>query len=334
MSYIGNQPTSVAFPSQNFSGNGSTTAFTMSVAPANTASVFVYVSGVKQDPTTYSVSGTTLTFSAAPPSGTNNISVIYMGVPASGVTTTAYRTITEFTATAGQTSFSVPSYTVGYMDVFRNGVRLNSADFTASTGTTVVLTSGATAGDTVTTESFYVSSVVGAIPATNGAVTSAYLLDGGVTQAKLAAGVAGNGPAFSAYQSSAQTLSASTWTKVTFTTEEFDTNNNFASSTFTPTVAGYYQINVAVTYNTASSIGGANALRLYKNGSAFKYLSSITLNSGALYGGDFTTLASSALIYFNGSSDYVECYVYSSSTPTLTATSSGTYFQGFLARSA
>jgi hypothetical protein len=178
MSYIGNQPTSVAFPSQNFSGNGSTVAFTMSLAPANTTSVFVYVSGVKQDPTTYSVSGTTLTFSAAPPSGTNNISVIYMGVPASGVTTTAYRTVTEFTATAGQTSFSVPSYTVGYMDVFRNGVRLNSADFTASTGTTVVLTSGATAGDTVTTESFYVSSVVGAIPAVANAVNSSYLASG------------------------------------------------------------------------------------------------------------------------------------------------------------
>jgi hypothetical protein len=119
--------------------------------------------------------GTTLTFSAAPPSGTGNISVRYLGIPASGVTTTAYRTVTEFTATAGQTTFSVPSYTVGYIDVYRNGSRLGTADFTATNGTTVVLAAAATAGDLVATESFYVSSVLNAIPATAGAVNSTYL---------------------------------------------------------------------------------------------------------------------------------------------------------------
>ena len=79
MSYIGNQPVYQAFVTDQFSGNGSTTAFTMSVAPANTASVLVAVSGVLQDPSTYSVSGTTLTFSAAPPSGTGNISALTNG---------------------------------------------------------------------------------------------------------------------------------------------------------------------------------------------------------------------------------------------------------------
>ena len=106
MSYIGNAPISAAFLTDTFSGNGSTVAFTMTVAPANTSSIIVAITGVLQDPSTYSVSGTTLTFSAAPPSGTSNISVRYLGIPASGVTTTAYRTVTNFTATAGQTSFS------------------------------------------------------------------------------------------------------------------------------------------------------------------------------------------------------------------------------------
>jgi hypothetical protein len=64
-----------------FSGNGSTTAFTMSVAPSNAASTLVAISGVVQDPSTYTVASTTLTFSTAPPSGTNNISVRYLGVP-------------------------------------------------------------------------------------------------------------------------------------------------------------------------------------------------------------------------------------------------------------
>ena len=175
MAFIGNTPISVAFLTDTFSGNGSTTAFTMTVAPANTSSIIVAITGVLQDPSTYSVSGTTLTFSAAPPTGTSNISVRYLGIPASGVTTTAYRTVTDFTATAGQTSFSVPSYTIGYIDVYRNGVRLVSTDYTATTGTTVVLTNACTVGDAVVTESFYVSSVLNAIPATAGAVNSTYL---------------------------------------------------------------------------------------------------------------------------------------------------------------
>jgi hypothetical protein len=185
MSYIGANPTTAAFLTDQFSGNGSTTAFTLSAAPANTNSILVAISGVLQDPSTYSVNGTTLTFSPAPPSGTGNISVRFLGIPASGVVTTAYRTQTEFTATAGQTTFTPPSYTVGFIDVYRNGVLLGSADFTASNGTTVVLAAGATAGDLIETISFSVSSVLNAIPATTGAVNSTYLLDGAVTPAKL-----------------------------------------------------------------------------------------------------------------------------------------------------
>jgi len=165
---IGNPIIQTAFVTDQFSGTGSQTAFTMSVAPANTASTLVAVSGVLQDPSTYSVSGTTLTFTGAPPSGTGNISVRYLGVPASSVVSTAYRTITEFTATAAQTTFSPPTYTAGFINVFRNGVRLGSADFTASNGTTVVLGVGASAGDLVTTESYYVSSIVNGLPATGG----------------------------------------------------------------------------------------------------------------------------------------------------------------------
>lgn len=183
--YIGNQPLSVAFLTDQFSGNGSTTAFTLSVAPANTGSILVAVSGVLQDPSTYAVTNTTLTFSAAPPAGTGNISVRYLGIPASGVTTTAYRTVTEFTATAGQTTFSVPSYTVGYIDVYRNGVRLGAADYTATSGTSVILANPCTAGDLVVTESFYVSSVLNAIPATAGAVGTTSLAEQSVTRTKM-----------------------------------------------------------------------------------------------------------------------------------------------------
>ena len=170
MSFIGNQPLYQAFVTDQFSGNGSTTAFTMSVAPANPASVLVTVSGVLQDPSTYSVSGNTLTFSQAPPLGSANISTRYLGIPASGVTTTAYRTITDFTATAGQTVFTPPSYTVGFINVYQNGVRLGMADYVATNGTTVTLLVAASLNDLITTESFFVSSVLNALPQTGGSI--------------------------------------------------------------------------------------------------------------------------------------------------------------------
>ena len=56
------------------------------------------------------------------------------------------------------------------MDVYRNGVYLPTSDYTATTGTTVVLNNAATAGDTITTVSFYVSSVLNALPTTVGTI--------------------------------------------------------------------------------------------------------------------------------------------------------------------
>ena len=333
MSFIGNQPTQQAFLTDTFSGNGGT-AFTMSVAPAGTTSMLVAVTGVVQDPSTYSVVGTTLTFSQAPPTGTNNISVRYLGIPASGATTTAYRTITNFTATAGQTTFSVPSYTVGYIDVYRNGVRLAAADYTATNGTTVVLTNAATAGDSVVTESFYVSSVLNAIPATAGAVNSTYIANGavgstqlatgGVAQSNLGTNVAGNGPAFSAYPSSNQSITTSTFTKILFQTTEFDTTSGmYASSRFTPTIAGYYQVQVSIAPNTATT---ATQACIYKN--------------GALQKRNFASLANAvqevtAIVYLNGSTDYLEGWGYLTGvSPAIQGSSDQTYFQAALIRSA
>ena len=346
MSYIGNAPISAAFLVDTFSGTGSQTAFTMTVAPANTSSIIVAITGVLQDPSTYSVSGTTLTFSAAPPSGTSNISVRYLGIPASGVTTTAYRTVTNTTATAGQTSFTIPSYTVGYVDVYRNGVYLPTSDYTATTGTTVVLNNAATVGDTITTVSFYVSSVLNAIPATAGSVSSTYLVSGaalanigsgGVTQTYLGTGVAGNGPAFSAYYTGAgQNIASGAYVKIALNTENFDTNNNFDSTTnyrFTPTVAGYYQISAQVTLGAIGTPGRGNTI-IYRNGTQYKS-GNLTLGNGSNNVGS----ALSVLIYFNGSTDYVELYAFQNSSSTSTTAyvdvqQDSCWMTGFLARSA
>ncbi len=58
------------------------------------------------------------------------------------------RSTTSFTATANQTTFSL-TYTPNFIDVYHNGVRLTASEFTATNGSSVVLTEGAFAGDTI-----------------------------------------------------------------------------------------------------------------------------------------------------------------------------------------
>lgn len=77
-----------------FSGNASTTAFTLSGDPGSKNNTAVYIGGVYQPKSQYSLSGTTLTFTAAPPLGTNNIEVVWstplaIGTPSDGTVTTA-----------------------------------------------------------------------------------------------------------------------------------------------------------------------------------------------------------------------------------------------------
>jgi len=89
---------------QVFNGDGTTTVFTMSSVPANSASLLVAISGVVQDPGTYTVSSTTLTFLTAPPAGTGNISVRYLGIASVG-------TVGSFSA--GTTGLTPSSATTG-----------------------------------------------------------------------------------------------------------------------------------------------------------------------------------------------------------------------------
>jgi hypothetical protein len=79
MAYIGNEVTSIPFITDTFSGTGGQTAFTLTRAPAGTASIAVFISGVYQPPGNYTLSGTTLNFAIAPSSGTNNIVVLHLG---------------------------------------------------------------------------------------------------------------------------------------------------------------------------------------------------------------------------------------------------------------
>lgn len=146
--------------------------------------------------------------------------------------------------------------------------------------------------------------------------------DGKVPQAALAANVAGNGPAFSAYAGTATTVSYNVFTKIAFDTEEFDTNSNFASSRFTPTVAGYYQLN----WSTGVSGNAEKWSILYKNGTSFKGGSDAIGYSSA----------GSALVYANGTTDYFEVYLYQLGANPTGSSYTGTqfFFSGTLIKAA
>ena len=132
-------------------------------------------------------------------------------------------------------------------------------------------------------------------------------------------------PAFSAYQSTLQTITGGTASvKILFQTEEFDTNNNYSSSRFTPTVAGYYQVNAA--YQTIAAT--VPDIELWKNGAVYKY----GVYIGAVVSNPIVTGA--WVMYCNGTTDYLEIYGTSSVTGNTNPTSSATYFQAAMIRSA
>lgn len=142
--------------------------------------------------------------------------------------------------------------------------------------------------------------------------------------------IASTGPAFHAYASSNTSIPINTQTKVTFNAELYDTASCFdtTNSRFTPNVAGYYQFS----YNMimAQIISTNFFPALYKNGS--EHLRAPQING--VYGG-----GGSGLIYLNGSTDYVEVYLFQATVNPATVTGGATgaretYITGFLARSA
>jgi hypothetical protein len=164
---------------------------------------------------------------------------------------------------------------------------------------------------------------------TNG--TTAVTVDASqvVTFAKQPAGTfAGTGPAFSAYNNAGQTVTSSTYTKVNLQLEEFDTASCFDNATnyrFTPTVAGYYQVNGQISYSFSTVT--RSIIVIYKNGSSFKF------GTDGSMGQNFV----STLIYMNGSTDYIELYGWINGVGTLqfdTATGKNTYFQASMVRAA
>jgi hypothetical protein len=141
------------------------------------------------------------------------------------------------------------------------------------------------------------------------------------------------GPAFRAYVDTAQTIPGTgVQTKTTFGSETFDTNSNFANSTFTPTVEGYYQLNATVRIQGGSSTGEC-MITIWKNGA--EYARGVN-QSGTEQGASFYSMQVSDIAYANGTTDYFEIY-YQQASGTgkeVTAGQNISYFSGCMIRGA
>ena len=111
-------------------------------------------------------------------------------------------------------------------------------------------------------------------------------------------------PAFRAYRTGSDlSISSGVYTKIPFNTESYDTNSNFDSTTnyrFTPTVAGYYQLN-----STILGVGAAGAwvVAIYFNGA------SANLKDYPMPSQGYGSQSVHDIFYFNGSTDYAEIYM-------------------------
>ena len=120
-----------------------------------------------------------------------------------------------------------------------------------------------------------------------------------------------NTPAFMAKPDGNITISDDTVTKLLFATEDFDTDSDYASSRFTPTTAGKYQVSGAVQWNTDTNYNAVLQGRLfvYKNGAQiFRNDMDPRVGSGQVPISFFNYI--NVAVDMNGSSDYLELYGY------------------------
>lgn len=311
--------------------NGTTTSFPLRVNgvtpvpfPLNEQNVLISVGGVPQKPDAtgaegFRFSGSNIVFSSAPKTGEAFWGVILAGADYVNVG-----------VNYPDGSASVPSITFG-SEKTTGFYRLGSGSI-GVTLTGVVEASfsgsgfslyGSTSGTTTLAAPAVAGNNVLTLPTGNG--TNGQVLQTNGSGSLSWANGATTGPAFSAWASTATNTPTATFTKVVLVSEEFDTANCYdGNARFTPNVAGYYLITGAVSYGASTQITS-----IFKNGSEFK-------RGTQSVGGTMTLTNVSALIYLNGTTDYVELYWYQATGATVNNATgqAGTYFQGFLARPA
>jgi len=270
MAYIGNPPANrfvAPKAATQFSGDGSTTAFTLDHAVGSDEDILVSVDGVIQEPSVaYAVSnGTTLTFTAAPSSNSgNNIFVYYLFRT---VSTVSHPSNNALTATNGTfTGNATVSGTLGVTGTQTNNGNLVLSNANPNidikdSGTSFAFTHFRSDSDTkratIGIESsaggglFVGSSAYAAVFGTASSGNTEFATNNNIQMKIDSTGAVTkpNQPCFSIKKGSAQnniTAGGAAQT-ITFDTELFDQGSDFASNTFTAPVTGRYKIQYTIT---------------------------------------------------------------------------------------
>lgn len=221
---------------------------------------------------------------------TLDISATYVGQTSlTTVGTIAFGTWNGTTLAVGYGGTGLASYTQG--DLIYASAASTLSKLAKDTNSTRYLSNQGTSNDPSWNQVNLTNGVTGALPIANGG--------SGVTAL----------PTFRAYANTNQAIPTATWTKVTLDTETFDTNTNFDSATnyrFTPTIAGYYQVNAGLT--VTFSVGDVTTdylIAIYKNGTVYSQIE----QHNAVASVD-NAISISDVVQCDGSTDYIELYVY------------------------
>jgi hypothetical protein len=314
-----------------FSGTGAQTAFTLSNDPGSVNNCDVIVGTTPMKPgIDFTVSLKVITFTSAPASGTNNISVRYSNaltaIPA-GAYSGSSRTVPVSIAYTSTVTVDASLSNVFYIGSLTGNTVL--AINNPSDGQTINIrfVQDATGGRTVTLPGTV--SVVGALVTTANYVdwlTLTYVSSSGrwegcwsnatinptttglalISAASPAAARTSLGAsAVAVYASAAQSIATATDTKIQLNTKDIDTNSFFDAVTnyrFLPTVVGNYLFVAQISWAASGSTSGAEAI-LYKNGSSTRYASWTTNTSSST-----VTSVVVGIMAMNGTTDYIELW--------------------------
>ena len=158
------------------------------------------------------------------------------------------------------------------------------------------------------------------------------IIDGDAGGTAVTSTIYEQGSAFSATLSASQSITNATFTKCEFDSVTFDAEGDYDGTTnyrFQPTIDGYYQINFSTRIANVSTASTVVITALYKNGSEYQrvqgYSSSVN---------DDPAPCLSVVVHLNGSTDYVEGFVYHNALATESLTTNGSSISGHLVRKA
>jgi hypothetical protein len=243
---------------------------------SNTDMDFVWIANDQGD-----ITGITAT---SPLTGGGSSGAITVGIQASSTTQSGAVQLTDSTSSTSTSTAATPNAVKSAYDLANGAVAKSIVD---AKGDLIA----ATAADTVS------RLAVG----TDGQVLTADST--AATGIKWATASGSSGPSFKAYIGTSQTLSAATWTKLAFNTEEWDTDSNYDTTTyrFTPTTAGKYSVDLSCFMYD----GPEYRLALWKNGAEAAFMD---IKDDTSVQDKNPNLQGSTSISMNGSTDYIEAY--------------------------